>query len=72
MSRADPDFPRHLLLRDYLRSHPDEANAYSALKISAVQKGIKTLIECHMSKDAFVENLCGKAEAAARTRRNKL
>lgn len=55
------NWKRHLLMRDYLRCHPKEAGEYAALKMSAVSRGISTLIAYHKYKDAFVQLLERKA-----------
>lgn len=55
------DITRHLAVRDYLRSHPDEANSYGDLKES-LAKRFPTDIEAYMDgKDAFVKELERKA-----------
>lgn len=34
----DPEYERHIVFRDYLRAHPDEAAAYADLKRSLIDK----------------------------------
>ncbi|MCI0711249.1 MAG: GrpB family protein, partial [Chloroflexi bacterium] len=34
----DPEYERHIVFRDYLRAHPDEATAYAELKRSLAEK----------------------------------
>ncbi|MBP1967268.1 GrpB family protein [Paenibacillus aceris] len=51
------DITRHLAVRDYLRTHPDEANRYGDLKESLAKRFPKE-IEAYMDgKDAFVKEL---------------
>jgi len=57
------DIARHLAVRDYLRTHPDEANRYGELKES-LAKRYPADIEAYMDgKDSFVKELEGKALA---------
>ena len=52
---------RHLLFRDYLRSHPQEAREYASLKESLAAR-FPTDIEAYMDgKDAFIKELDRKA-----------
>ncbi|MCG7410256.1 GrpB family protein [Paenibacillus sp. ACRRX] len=49
------DINRHLAVRDYLQTHPDEANRYGALKESLAQQ-FPNDIQAYMDgKDAFVK-----------------
>ncbi|MDF2680450.1 MAG: hypothetical protein K0R47_1640 [Brevibacillus sp.] len=51
------DINRHLAVRDYLRTHPDDANRYGDLKES-LAKQFSRDIEAYMDgKDAFVKEL---------------
>ncbi|MCR8630223.1 GrpB family protein [Paenibacillus radicis (ex Xue et al. 2023)] len=55
------DITRHLVVRDYLRSHTDEANRYGVLKESLVKQFPRD-IEAYMDgKDEFVKELESKA-----------
>ncbi|GGD96431.1 GrpB family protein [Paenibacillus nasutitermitis] len=55
------DITRHLAVRDYLRTHPDEANRYGDLKEN-LAKQFPRDIEAYMNgKDAFVKELERKA-----------
>jgi len=55
------DIIRHLAVRDYLRTHPDEANRYGELKDN-LAKQFPGDIEAYMDgKDAFVKELERKA-----------
>lgn len=60
-NRADID--RHLAVRDYLRTHPEAAGDYGALKASLAERH-PTDMEAYMDgKDAFVKELERKALA---------
>ncbi|TXK76125.1 GrpB family protein [Paenibacillus sp. N3.4] len=55
------DITRHMAVRDYLRTHPDEANRYGDLKESLAKRFPRD-IEAYMDgKDAFVKELERKA-----------
>jgi GrpB-like predicted nucleotidyltransferase (UPF0157 family) len=55
----------HLLFRDYLRAHPDEARAYEELKLAAVARyGLERLAYTE-SKGPFVEGALARAETWA-------
>jgi len=57
----EEDITRHLAVRDYLRTHPDEVNRYGDLKES-LAKQFPRDIEAYMDgKDAFVKDLERKA-----------
>lgn len=55
------DIARHLLFRDYLRSHPEETHKYASLKESLAAR-FPTDIEAYMQgKDTFIKELDSKA-----------
>jgi len=56
-----PEWHNNLVTRDYLRVHPDEVTKYAEIKNEAVKRGLKTLIEYHRYKDAFVNGLRERA-----------
>ncbi|BAU13341.1 hypothetical protein LEP3755_38800 [Leptolyngbya sp. NIES-3755] len=53
----------NLALRDYLRSHPEEAKRYEAAKIEAVCSGALSLLEYSAAKSALIEELMLRALA---------
>jgi GrpB-like predicted nucleotidyltransferase (UPF0157 family)/2'-5' RNA ligase len=57
-----PEWHDNLVTRDYLRAHPDEVRRYATIKREAVRKGLKTLIDYHHYKDAFVKGLQERAK----------
>ena len=52
-----------LLLRDYLRAHPEEAARYAAAKREAIAAGGTTLLRYSDHKKAFVAELLARARA---------
>jgi len=54
---------RNVLLRDYLRAHPEEAARYGALKLEITRSGVDRLVEYGERKRAFVNELRGRARA---------
>ena len=59
---------RHLALRDYLRSHDDEAARYADLKREAVARHPQDRLAYMAAKDAYVAGLEARALARARGR----
>lgn len=56
-----PDIERHLVFRDFMKSHPEEARAYSELK-QRLAAAHPTDIEAYMAgKDAFVKDMQTRA-----------
>lgn len=55
------EIPRHLYFRDYLRTHPDEAKEYAALKIKLAQQFADNRRNYVLSKHDFVKTLEKKA-----------
>src|SRR5213593_1847831 len=55
------EFARHVALRDYLRTHPDEARAYSALKKSLYPQFCGDRYGYQNAKEAFVADLVRRA-----------
>ncbi|WP_028782474.1 GrpB family protein [Thalassobacillus devorans] len=52
---GSPDIDRHLAFRDYLRTHPEEAEAYGQLKADLAKK-FPTDIESYINgKDPFIK-----------------
>ncbi len=65
---GSPGLERHLAFRDYMISHPKEAEAYGRLKES-LAKEFPTDIEGYMNgKDAFIKEIEEKALAWSRRR----
>jgi len=52
---------RHVALRDFLRSHPDEAAAYGAVKRSVAGRAPDDRIAYIAGKDAYVKELQARA-----------
>jgi GrpB-like predicted nucleotidyltransferase (UPF0157 family) len=55
------EFQRHVALRDYLRSHPNEAKAYGDLKQGLALKFARDRAGYIAGKDAFVAELVSRA-----------
>jgi len=55
----------NLLLRDYLREHPEEAQRYSDMKKHILERGAQTLLSYSDQKHAFVSRLLERAAAWA-------
>jgi GrpB-like predicted nucleotidyltransferase (UPF0157 family) len=65
---GNPDLERHLAFRDYMISHPENAEAYGRLKEHLAQE-FPTDIEGYMDgKDAFIKEMERKALAWSRAR----
>jgi GrpB-like predicted nucleotidyltransferase (UPF0157 family) len=62
---GSPAFRRHIALRDYLRTHPDDAREYEQLKRRLALEYCDDRTRYQNSKAAFVESLAKKAEAHA-------
>jgi len=58
---GDPQCERHLNFRDYLRTHPVEAQAYSRLKESLVRKFPEDIEGYMDGKDGFIKKIEKKA-----------
>lgn len=65
---GDPEFERHLAFRDYLRVHPEEAQAYSRLKQALARRFPHDINGYTAGKDDFIKEIERKAEAWKRTR----
>ncbi|SDL77160.1 GrpB family protein [Pseudomonas indica] len=55
---------RHLLFRDYLRTHPEDAQAYACLKHELAERYPHDREAYTRGKDAFVATLLGRQQAA--------
>lgn len=55
----------NLILRDYLRNHPNEARRYSEHKIEAYESGYRTLLAYSDHKSDFVSELLRRAKELA-------
>lgn len=60
---GNPEVERHLLFRDYLRAHPDERDAYAALKRSLAEKFGDDRREYAEAKTPFCEHIDRLARA---------
>ena len=60
---GNPEVERHLLFRDYLRAHPDERDAYAALKRSLAEKFGDDRREYAEAKTPFCERIDRLARA---------
>lgn len=61
--RGDPEVARHLIFRDYLRSHPDEARAYANFKAGLAAQFPESMNDYVAGKDQFVKDLEQRALA---------
>jgi GrpB-like predicted nucleotidyltransferase (UPF0157 family) len=59
--QGSPALERHLLIRDYLRRHPDEARQYAQLKKRLAQKYHDNRTKYQAAKAEFVDGLLEKA-----------
>ena len=59
---------RHLLFRDYLRTHPDERAAYEHLKRDLAKQFTHDVQAYAAAKTPFCDRIVGLARAAARAR----
>ena len=66
VSNGGRECRRHLLFRDYLRSHPEETRRYSDLKKSLAMKFRDDREGYTEAKTAFIEGMLQRAEADAR------
>jgi GrpB-like predicted nucleotidyltransferase (UPF0157 family) len=64
--QGSPAFHRHLLVRDYLRKHPEEARRYAELKRQLAERYHDNRTEYQEAKAEFVDALMKKAELEAR------
>jgi GrpB-like predicted nucleotidyltransferase (UPF0157 family) len=60
-ARDSEVYQRHLLFRDYLRAHPEEARAYAALKRSSARRFQNDRNAYTIAKTAFVEERLRRA-----------
>ena len=54
---GDAQIARHLNFRDYLRSHPEQAKQYQALKIELAQRFRYDIDGYSTGKDAFIQEM---------------
>ncbi len=66
VERGSDLWQRHLLFRDYLRGHPDEAEAYHELKVRLATEFRTDRVGYTEAKSEFIEAALAKARAAAR------
>jgi GrpB-like predicted nucleotidyltransferase (UPF0157 family) len=59
------EFARHVALRDYLRSHPDDARRYGELKTQLAARHPEDINAYMAGKDALVRELVALATSAA-------
>jgi GrpB-like predicted nucleotidyltransferase (UPF0157 family) len=64
-------FKRHVLLRDYLRTHPEKARAYAELKRRLAEQHHDDRSKYQDAKAAFVDSLVKQAERLALERKNR-
>ncbi len=65
---ADSDLWRNnLVLRDYLRTHPNEAKRYGELKREIINNGTNTLLAYSDHKAKFIQDLIGRAQSWERS-----
>ena len=55
--QGDPEIDRYLKFRDWMRSHPDDAKAYAALKSELAKKFSDDILGYCNGKDAFVASI---------------
>ncbi len=52
-----------LTLRDYLRAHPDEVEAYSQAKLHAIESGVTMFLDYSYKKGPFLKEMAERAVA---------
>lgn len=60
--RGDPQIQRHIHFRDYLRQHPEDAQAYRDLKLKLSKLYIDDMHQYVQGKDQFVQTIDMKAK----------
>lgn len=58
--KDDPEISRYLKFRDWMRSHPSDANNYGKLKKELAQKFPHDILQYSNGKDAFVASIDAK------------
>ena len=58
-----PDIARHLDFRDYLRSHPEEARAYAAMKVGLAARHRYDAVRYSEGKADFIQEIDRRAAA---------
>jgi GrpB-like predicted nucleotidyltransferase (UPF0157 family) len=66
MAPANPRWAEHLVFRDHLRAHPDEAAAYAAEKRRLAARFGDDIVAYRVGKSAFVAAANARARAARR------
>lgn len=64
-ARGSAEPARHLLFRDWLRAHPDDAKMYAEAKAAAAEGGPQTAMAYNLRKHAAVREIYARAFAAA-------
>jgi GrpB-like predicted nucleotidyltransferase (UPF0157 family) len=67
---GSPDVHRHLAFRDYLRSHPAEAQRYSELKLALAQRNVANIDSYTDGKTTFVREIEARALHGAQPERS--
>ena len=57
---ADPEISRYLKFRDWMRSHPSDAENYGKLKVKLAKKFPHNILQYCNGKDAFVASIDAK------------
>ena len=63
-SPGSPELGRHLLFRDWLRTHDDDRDAYAALKTELGQRGFTDGMDYNNHKAALVYDIYERIFAA--------
>jgi GrpB-like predicted nucleotidyltransferase (UPF0157 family) len=63
-SMGSPEIDRHLVFRDWLRSHPEDRDAYAAAKRRIAAGHIATISDYAAQKDAIVAEITARMLAA--------
>jgi GrpB-like predicted nucleotidyltransferase (UPF0157 family) len=69
VAAGNPAYRRHLLFRDYLRRHPEAAQAYAAFKQAAAERFRDDRTAYTDAKDAIVQDMVKRAEEEEDSRR---
>jgi GrpB-like predicted nucleotidyltransferase (UPF0157 family)/GNAT superfamily N-acetyltransferase len=56
----DPEISRYIKFRDWMRSHPDDAESYAKLKVELAKKFPHDILQYCNGKDAFVASIDAK------------